>query len=154
ISCTSNSFTGAITARGGPGVAGAGGAGTIYTKAANQSLGQVLVDNGGLFGTNTPIANIGIFDLTVAGGAAAHPSSSFLILSNLFVNGNGLITSGPGQTNLELSVLNNVMIGVGSAIAADGLGFPQGNGPGAGQNAGGYGGGGGYGGAGGASAAS
>lgn len=153
LSFTSNSFTGAITAHGGLGTSGTGGAGTIYTRAGNQSIGQVLVDNGGLFGTNTPIANIGIFDLAVTGGATAFPSSSFLILSNLFVNRDGLVTSGPGQTNLELAVLNHVAVGAGSAIAVAGLGFGQGSGLGAGQSAGGFGGGGGYGGAGGASVA-
>jgi len=152
LSFTTNSFTGTITAHGGPGNSGAGGAGTIYTEAANQSLGQVLVDNGGLFGTNTPIANIGVFDLTVSGGAEAYPSNSFLTLSNLSVTAGGLVTSGPKQTNLNLAVLNNIVIGPGSAIAVDGLGFSQTNGPGAGQSTAGFGSGAGYGGAGGASA--
>ncbi len=44
-----------LSARGGNGYA-RGGAGTIYTRANSQSTGQVLVDNGGKAGTNTPLA--------------------------------------------------------------------------------------------------
>jgi len=41
-------------ARGGGGAIG--GAGTIFTKANNQLVGQVIADNGGQSGTNTAVA--------------------------------------------------------------------------------------------------
>src|ERR1017187_9555119 len=47
-----NLFFGATSACGGGGAAW-GGAGTVYSKANNQSWGLVLVDNGGQSGTNT-----------------------------------------------------------------------------------------------------
>jgi hypothetical protein len=107
------------------------------------------VENGGLFGTNTPLADIGVFNLTVAGGATASSADSSLTLSNLFVNRDGLVTGGAAQTNLHLAVLSNAVVAAGGAIAVDGLGFAQGNGPGRGFSAFGFGGGGGHGGAGG-----
>ena len=48
----SNSFTGSFSARGGNG-AGVGGAGTVYTRGSSDIAGSLLLDNGGLRGTNT-----------------------------------------------------------------------------------------------------
>jgi hypothetical protein len=148
----SNNFAGTVIAHGAGGGSGAGGAGTIYTKSNDQSIGQLLVDNAGFSGAaDTPVANIGVLDVTVAGGAVAYPASTFMVLSNLFVNTGALVTSDPAQTNLSLIILSNVVIGTGSSIGVDGQGIAQANGPGAGQASGGYGSGGGYGGMGGSS---
>jgi len=153
---TTSVFTGPVTAGGSAGYAG-GGAGTVYTKANNQSVGQLLVDNGGLAGTNTPLsAAYGTpaspFNLTVGGGAAVGSQSSLLTLSNLNIAAGGLLTSLSSQPNLELMVLRDVNIAAGGAIAVDAEGFAQANGPGAGLSVGGSGSGAGYGGPGGASA--
>ncbi len=145
-----NAFAGAITAYGGGGYAW-GGAGTIYTKANSQATGQVLVDNGGNYGTNTPLPYLSPFDLTVRGGAVAYPSSAYLELSNLFINAGGSLTCTESQTNLDVSVLRNAVIDAGGVVAVDGNGFASGTGPGAGLTKNSIGSGAGYGGNGGAS---
>jgi hypothetical protein len=153
---TTSVFAGPVSAYGGGGYA-QGGAGTIYTKANSQSVGQLLVDNGGPVGTNTPLSAVygtpaSPFNLTVGGGAVICPQSSFPVLSNLNVTAGGLFTSLSGQSNLDLVVLKNLDVAAGGAIAVDAKGFAQASGPGAGQSAGGSGSGAGYGGLGGASA--
>jgi hypothetical protein len=147
----STSFTGPVSAWGGGGYA-AGGAGTIYTKANNQFIGQVLVDNGGLSGTNTPIDPFATFDLTIKDGALVYPSDGYLVLSNLVLDAGGGLTSIDGQTNLNVSVIGNALVASNAAMIVDAMGYSQTNGPGAGLSAGGFGSGGGYGGEGGASA--
>ena len=67
----------------------------------------------------------------------------------IIVNAGGIVVSAPGQTNLELTILSNVVIGAGGVIGVDGQGFAQAEGPGAGLSLNGYGSGGGYGGMGG-----
>ena len=151
-----NGFLGTVSASGGGGYI-PGGAGTIYTKANSQSVGQLLVDNGGQFGTNTPLSSVyGIpslpFNLTVGNGAVVCPQASFPVFSNLNVVAGGLITGLSGQSNLDLLALGNLDIATGGAIDVSAEGFAQANGPGAGQSVGGYGSGAGYGGMGGASA--
>jgi hypothetical protein len=145
-----NAFDGSSSAYGGGGYA-AGGAGTIYTKANTQGMGQLVVDNGGQHGTNTPIAYLSPFDLTVKGGAVAYPSSPYLLLSNLFVTGGGSFTCLSTQTNLDVAILRNATIDVGSFMSVDGKGFGLGAGPGAGLTKNAIGSGAGYGGNGGAS---
>jgi hypothetical protein len=153
---TTSVFTGPVSAGGGGGYAG-GGAGTIYTKANSQSVGQLLVDNGGQAGTNTPLSSVygtpsSPFNLAVSGGAAVCPQSSFPVLSNLTIAAGSLLTSSVGQSNLDLIVLKNVDVAAGGAITVDANGFAQASGPGAGQSVGGSGSGAGYGGLGGDSA--
>jgi hypothetical protein len=145
-----NLFGGAITACGGGGYAW-GGAGTIYTKASSAITGQMLVDNGGNFGTNTPLTYMSPFDLTVRGGAVVYPSTPPLVLSNLFINAGGCLTCLKTQTNLDVAVLRNASIDAGGVVTVDGLGFAAGTGPGAGLTKNSIGSGAGYGGNGGAS---
>jgi hypothetical protein len=145
-----NSFAGAISAYGGGGWAW-GGAGTIYSKAGNQAAGQMLVDNGGNYGTNTPLPFLSPFDLTVRGGAVAYTSSASLILSNLFITTSGSLTCANSQTNFDVAVLRDATINANGVISVDGKGFPAGTGPGAGLSTNSIGSGAGYGGHGGAS---
>ena len=145
-----NGFEGIMSAYGGGGY-GAGGAGTIYTKANSQTMGQMLVDNGGQLGTNTSIAYLAPFDLTVRGGAIASPSAPYLLLSNLFINTGGSFTCLSTQTNLDVAVLRNATIDAGGAMTVDGRGFAIGAGPGFGLTSNSIGSGAGYGGSGGAS---
>ncbi len=145
-----NAFQGIVSAYGGGGYA-FGGAGTIYTKANSQNMGQLVVDNGGQNGTNTPIAYLApLNNLTIQNGAIAYPSSSSLILSNLFVNAGGVLTC-PNQTSLNVVVWENATIETGGLISVDGEGFGPGAGPGAGLSADSIGSGAGHGGNGGAS---
>ena len=153
---TTSAFTGPVSACGGGGYT-RGGAGTIYTKVNGPSVGQLLVDNGGPAGTNTPLSTVygtpsSPFNLTVGGGAVVCPQSSFPVLSNLNITAGGLFTSLSGQSNLDLMILGNVDVAAGGAIAVDAKGFAQTSGPGAGQSVAGSGSGAGYGGLGGASA--
>ncbi|MCX6926728.1 MAG: hypothetical protein NT154_26520 [Verrucomicrobia bacterium] len=143
-------FAGAISAFGGGGWAW-GGAGTIYSKASSQVTGQMLVDNGGNYGTNTPLPYLSPFDLTVRGGAVAYPANAYLILSNLFINADGSFTCANTQTNLDVAVLRNATIDAGGTVTVDGKGFAPGSGPGAGLSSNSVGSGAGYGGHGGAS---
>src|SRR5439155_3946470 len=80
-----NYFSGSISVYGGPGAI-YGGAGTIYTRANNDPVGKVLVDNGGVIGTNTPVSAAETFALTVSGGATVNSSSSALILNGLLID--------------------------------------------------------------------
>lgn len=73
------------------------GAGTIYISQPNQAA-QVVVDNGGTSGTNTPFTSLnGNFDVTVTGGANLALSSSTLSLRNLTINSNSFVSPGGGN---------------------------------------------------------
>lgn len=158
VSYTSSSFVGSISAYGGGG-AFAGGAGTIYTR-ANSQVGQVLVDNGGLAGTNTPLSSgLGApsqpFNLTIQRGGMASPQNSLTLfpqLANLTIVSNGFLVGASGPATLDVLVWSNANIASGGVMNVDGLGYGQQSGPGAGFSFGGYGSGAGYGGVGGASA--
>ncbi len=141
---------GVISANGGAGNQLGGGAGTIYT-AYDQASGQLVLDNGAHSGTNTAVAYMSPFDLVIKGGAAAYPSSSYLILSNLVLATGGSLTCLKTQTNLDLAVLRNATIDASGTITVDGQGFIAGVGPGAGLSTNSVGSGAGYGGNGGAS---
>jgi len=151
---TTQQFTGLISARGGAGTI-FGGAGTVYSKGASNSVGQVVVDNGGSNGTNTPLSSPETFDLTILGGAVVNPSGPALMLSSLLVDSGANLTHLNTQSNLDLIVLGHTTIGTNGSIAINGKGFSGSNGgPGAGLMASGSSGsGGGYGGPGGTSAA-
>jgi len=156
IGYTANDFVGLMTAYGGGGAA-QGGAGTIYTKVNAQSAGQLLLENGGAAGTNTPLSSsFGTpsqpFNLTIGNGAIVCPQTSFPQLSSLTIASGGLLTISSSQSTLDLLVFNNVDVESGGVIAVDGEGYSQAGGPGAGQSLDGDGSGAGYGGAGGASA--
>lgn len=145
-----NLFTGSISAFGGEGFV-AGGAGTIYTKANTSNFALTLIDNGGLQGTNTPVGSE-TTNLVVTGGAVVNPATAALILSGLTVDSGGVLTHLNTQTNLDLMVMGNLLIGTNGAIIVDAKGYSADDGgPGAGQMTNDFSGSGaGYGGAGGA----
>ncbi|HWI56083.1 MAG TPA: carboxypeptidase-like regulatory domain-containing protein, partial [Bacillota bacterium] len=150
ISCVSNLSSGLISAFGGSG-ADWGGAGTIFLASSyGWNHGQVLVDNGGHFGTNTAIAATDPIDLVVQRGANAAPASGYLLLSNLVVRADGTLTSSGSRSNLDIAVLGDALVEPGGLISVDGLGFAQNVGPGSGLSSNFVGSGAGYGGAGGA----
>lgn len=123
-----NLFTGTITAVGGTGFQN-GAAGTIFTKTNSVSTAQVIVDNGGLRGTNTVLTtDAGIVDLTLQGGAQAGGISGF---RHLTIRANSaLALSGMSQT---VTVWGDARIEPGGVISMDGLGYGYGQGPGAGR---------------------
>src|SRR5262249_3307764 len=115
-------FAGSIEAHGGMGAV-SGGAGTIYSKIADEPAGHVIVDNGGIAGTNTPLIAPEAFALTVSGGAVVHPSGSSLLLSDLVVDSGGMLTHVSTQTNLEITVLGNAVVQTNGIISADAKGY-------------------------------
>jgi hypothetical protein len=147
----SNLFTGTLTALGAAGYQN-GGAGTIYTKVATAATGQVLVNNLGTNAAMTPLTAPEPFSLTITGLATAFPQTA-LVLGNLCLGTNATLTHLLTQSNMDLTVLQDVTIEAGGAIQADGLGCGAQQGPGAGGTLScdwGAGGGGGHGGLGGA----
>ncbi len=144
---TANNFAGAISACSSSISSLIGGAGTIYTKAAAQPVGSVLVDNGGSFGAMTPMTSPEPFNLTIANGGQVY-SLTPIFLGSLHLASNGIFTDLVGQTGVVVTVLGNAMIDPGGSFNVDSKGFPAVTGPGAGTN-GNWAGGGGYGGPGG-----
>lgn len=158
LSSRSNSFSGNITARGGAG-GNYGGAGTIFTLTPQSAPGaQVVIDNGGIRGTNTPVSNStglnglpGGVNLFVNSGAAMSLLPGQVNnFGNITIASNALVTAmssstGPGG-QLTLMTTGNVDIQAGGALALDGEGFPANEGTGRGAFVSGSGGGGGNGG--------
>ncbi len=155
ILCTSNSFTGQLSAHGGAGLY-PGGAGTIYSrKNSNYPLPELLVDNGGIHGTNTPLSSgfalpATLFNLTLSGNAIVVPLTPLPLLSNLTINAGSTLTLSGAPAGLNVAVLKD--FNLAGNVTLDNVGYPQANGPGAGNTNANQGSGGGYGGAGGNSA--
>ena len=131
---TSNLFTGTITARGGGG-ANYGGAGTLYLSRNNSTSSQLIVDNGGPRGTNTPAnssaAAPGFANLTVSGGATVY-STLLSGLSSLQISSNSMVIYSNGTRSVTTA--SNMTIQAGGAFILDGMGYGPGAGPGAGHS--------------------
>ena len=145
----SNNFTGQISAAGGNALY-PGGAGTIYTRVGNTRT--LLVDNGGILGTNTPLSSsysvpTSPFDLTISGAATVVPLTLLPIMSNLTISAGSTLTMAGAQSNLTVAVLKD--FNLAGTVNLDSKGYAQANGPGAGTNISNKGSGGGYGGPGG-----
>ena len=127
-----------------------GGAGTIYLQGPAPASGDLRLDNGGHQAALTPITSPLPFTLTISGGAAASASRG-LTLSSLHVATNSLLTDLPGDPSLDVFVIGNAQLDLGSRLSADATGYPVGTnqGPGAPTATNDYAGGGGYGGVGG-----
>ena len=133
IQYASNSFYGPVVAHGGSGYA-AGGAGTIYsisTATPTKVAGQLLVDNGGLSGTNTPISIAEVVDLTVQGAAVVSLPGSVTFHSLLVASNAWLSVGNP----ITIIVTGDATIQEGGGITADGAGYASNLGPGAGKYA-------------------
>jgi hypothetical protein len=135
IYATSNSFTGSLSAYGAPGYE-SGGAGTIWVTKNAESIGRLIVDNGGLIGTNTPFSSLPDCDLTVANGAVAAFSEQDFSIRNLFVGSNSLIVPAGTQFpfTMEITVTSNATILPTGGIIVDGKGGPPGDGYNAGSS--------------------
>ena len=145
----SNGFTGTFSARGGAGVGPSGGAGTIFLETNSAAFNQLIVDNGGSSGTNTPLASLSsTVNLVLRNGAEAD-SSVPLTLQSLSIN-SGAGFNADRLSPLNLTVLGNAFVDSNAVIMADDAGGIPSLGVGAGGIDGfGDGGGGGYGGNGG-----
>ena len=126
---SANLFTGNITAYGGDGGARAG-AGTVLIQVSGQNT-QLIVDNGGHFGTNTVVQSANATDLIVRGGGVAC-ATEIVTFANLYVNSNGWIfpffSQGSQGGQIGLSLTGNATIQAGGGIIADSAGFPAGQG--------------------------
>ena len=149
--CTSNNFAGQLSATGGSGNY-PGGAGTIYSSVSGVKT--LVVNNGGIHGTNTPLAG-GFsppntpYNLNISGMATVVPLMPLTLLSNLTIGAGSTLTMPAAQSNLVIAVLNHA--GLAGNLNVDRLGYAQSNGPGAGSAVANKGSGGGYGGQGGPS---
>ena len=149
IEYVSDNFAGSVSAGGGANGWEKGGAGTIYTKNAAASTGNVLVDNGGSVGAWTPLTSPEAFALTLVDGAIVYPTEA-LTIDDLDVAAGGLLTHTAGSTVFDVTVQGDANIDAAGAISADGKGHASDSGPGAGvHQASGYGSGAGHGGTGG-----
>jgi len=93
----------AVTARGGAG-AYFGGAGTIYTTSSFFGEGkstQIIVDNGGIRGTNTLLSSLVVgADLILSNGAAATLSSSATRWNSRTISSNASVSFDPSVRNI------------------------------------------------------
>jgi len=135
ITYGSNSFAGTLTAIGGTGGV-TGSAGTIHTKLDPANTADLVVNNGGLIGTNAVLDLNGSYNLTISGGGALRVTTlSSLSLGTLEVGSNSTFLIGPlstGSASLLLNVASNATIASGGRILGDGLGAASGTGTGAG----------------------
>ena len=90
VSCITNRFTGVSSAHGGGGAV-YGGAGTIYFQTTTNPVAQLVIDNGGGSGSNTPISSLpSQTDLTIANGAVVTLNNGYSIqVRNLLITSNG-----------------------------------------------------------------
>ncbi|HWD17913.1 MAG TPA: hypothetical protein VHB20_01430, partial [Verrucomicrobiae bacterium] len=135
ITCQTNTWSGALAAGGGAG-ATAGGAGIVSVKSAASVYAQVVVDNGGLRGTNTPLIFAQAVSLSVTGGAVGQWSPVNLPLGqagplgfsapfpvgNLLVGSNSAITFTPVSFVVGFNAAGDITIQSGGQVNADGLG--------------------------------
>lgn len=130
INCASNSFTGTLRAWGGGGV-NRGGAGTVYSERAIERYGLVVLDNGGLAGTNTGFTASGPMDLVMRGGARWLPTSPQTV-RNLGVEAGAALLLG----SAPLTASGSATIHAGGSVNADRTGNLGGQGQGAGKTTG------------------
>lgn len=152
ITYFSNAFAGTISAKGGSGYQ-AGGAGTIFTRRAGDVYASLIVDNGGLSGTNTML-ELTYFDpltnLTITGGAILRPPGpSTIYLVNLLIGSNSSLQMPTSGGALTLNIAGAATVAASGSISTDGQGSPSGNGTGLGGTSSSGSGGGAYGGYGG-----
>lgn len=135
----SNAFSGTYSSKGGAGF-GAGAAGTIYLNRNNGPYGSLVVDNGGLAGTNTTFDLISLSNLTVrAGGAITTSTSGLTIRGNLELDSNA--TWRVGSSTLTISGSVNIASDASlSADAVSSFGSGSGQGSSLGSGGGGHGG--------------
>jgi hypothetical protein len=152
----SNLFSGIISAHGGAGVGLAGGAGTIYFKTNSSPVAQLIIDNGGLAGTTTPLSAPNPLlqvpvALSIRNRGKADSTSPLTLQSLSIAADSGIISH--SLVPLNITVLGNALVDTNAIFTADAAGYDiLGAGPGTGGvDFAGDGGGGGYGGAGGAS---
>ncbi len=124
---TNNQWTGALSAKGAFG-ATYGGAGTIYQKAASQTLGTLMVDNGGSSGALTPIPGSYNFDSLIVTNQAQLELNQTNLLSPgctiIVANGGYLHIDAPTVAN-GLALSSGGRVDVNAALSAGDLTVPN-----------------------------
>jgi hypothetical protein len=118
-----NQFVGSMSAHGGPGFL-AGGAGTEYVLVTGSPAAQIVVDNGGLTGTNTPVANLsGRPDVVVTNGAILGLTAFNLQARSIMVGSNSLVITEEniGTATLLVAASGNATVQAGGGIVLDGI---------------------------------
>jgi hypothetical protein len=114
-----NQFTGKLSARGGAGPILAGGAGTVSWKTNSSNIAQLILDDGGAPGANTPLDSLTQTPITLSlSNGAAASSAVPLTLQDLSVGPGGFFNANP-MASLRLTVLGNASIAAGGEINAD-----------------------------------
>lgn len=158
IHYVSNSFAGTARAMGGAASSSTptrGGAGTVYMKEASATYPTLACGAGGtaiaaptVLNENLDFASTVLStganlvctvpqtfrsDVTLNGPARLELGGDQFINGDLTLAGAGGIVTHPAQTPLHLMIGGDCRIEAGSTASANGLGFPNGTGPGAGQ---------------------
>jgi len=130
-----DTFGGTVTAYGGP--ARRGGAGTVYRRLNGETVGRLLVDNGGEWGNYTPLYAPEPYQLELSGHAYGFAKGA-LTLARLSLLGESVLVQDYAQTNVQLHILGDALISTNAQLKADGRGYPRGEdrGPGAGARQG------------------
>ncbi len=97
------------------------------------------MDSNNTAGALTPLSSPEACRVVVANRASAYPLAA-LTFSSLHLTGNSKLTHLSGQSNLALTVQDDLVVDAGSAITVNGKGFGSATGPGAGGAGGGGGG--------------
>ena len=130
-----STFNGGLTALGGLAsgafAGNSGGAGTLYTKANSQSVGDLRLDNSGRTNAmEAPITAPVAYRLTLA-NVTAYATNS-LTLTGLRVSAGGLLTHPFQGPRLQVLVQGNAVVEGGGVVGAEARGYPAQTGPGKG----------------------
>lgn len=129
----SSTFSGAMTALGGLSTgANSGGAGTLYTKASSQSVGDLRLDNPGSTNPMETLITAPVPYRLVLTDVTAYATAP-ITLSGLRVGAGGLLTHPFQGPRLQVLVQGNAVVEAGGVIGADARGYPAHTGPGAGS---------------------
>jgi hypothetical protein len=127
-----NAFTETMNAAGGGG-ANWGGAGTIFQQKSIPPAYQLILDNAGHAGTNTPVQSLPTGNLIIRNGAIGTVSSA--TFASLTISSNAWMASiGPNSYGgMNVTINGNATVQSGGGITADLAGGTAGTGPGPGN---------------------
>ncbi|MCX6874938.1 MAG: choice-of-anchor D domain-containing protein [Verrucomicrobia bacterium] len=132
----SSTFSGGLTALGGLAAGtfsgNSGGAGTLYTHATSQSVGDLRLDNTGRTNAVETLLTGPVPYRLVLTNVTAFATTP-ITFSGLRVGTGGLLTHPFQGPRLQVLVQGNAVVEGGGAIAADARGYPAHTGPGAGS---------------------
>jgi hypothetical protein len=130
-----STFTGGLTALGGLAAGSfsgnSGGAGTIYTQATGQSVGDLILDNSGRTNAMENLLSVPVPYRLALTNVTAYATAP-ITLSGLRVGAGGILTHPFQGPRLQVLVQGNAVVEGTGAVAADARGYPAQTGPGKG----------------------